>query len=152
MRRRRMEKFALTALSIAVVLPCVALATETPDVGSFPSQTAVPLARLAAAVGGVGLLGWGATIWSRRRIRSTPGEERIEVIARRSLGPRHHVAILDAGGRRLLIGFSGDRITQLADLSEERIFREELAQNISSEEEAPADRVDSIGRFEGLDG
>jgi flagellar biogenesis protein FliO len=126
-------------------------ASETPDVAAFTSPTSAPLARLAAAVAGVGLLGWGLTLWARRRTQSTPGSERIAVVARRSLGPRHHVAILDAAGRRLLVGFAGDRISTLADLTDEQIFQEELEQSVLPEEAPSEDLVDAIGRFEGLD-
>ncbi len=124
------------------------LAADEPDVASFPSPTVLPMARLAGAVAVVSLLGLGLTVWSRRRSRLSPGGERIEVVARRSLGTRHHVAIVDAGGRRLLVGFAGDRITLLADLTEERIFGEELARELPGN--GAADPV-GVGHFEGLD-
>jgi flagellar biogenesis protein FliO len=129
-----------------------AFASEEPDVAAFPSPTSAPLGRLAAAVAGVGIAGWGLTMWMRRRSRSTPGDERIEVVARRSLGPRHHVAILDAGGRRLLIGFAGDHITTLSDLTETHVFEEELVRNLPTEPSPSQELVAAIGRFEGLDG
>jgi flagellar biogenesis protein FliO len=150
------------ALLFSILLGCVALgaanavAEDTPDVASFASPTTAPLARLAAAVTGVGLLGWGLTLWSRRRTRSMPDGERIAVVARRSLGPRHHVAILDAAGRRLLVGFAGDQITTLADLTDEQVFQEELGRSLATEPEqtepSSPELVESIGRFEGLDG
>ncbi len=139
----------LVAFTLALGLGATGvLAAEERDVAAFPSPTAVPLAKLVGAVVVVSLLGWGLTAWSRRRNRLSPGGERIEVVARRSLGARHHVAIVDAGGRRLLIGFAGDRITPLADLTDERIFREELARELPGN--GATDPV-GIGRFEGLD-
>ena len=139
----------LIAFALALGLGATGvLAADGPDVASFPSPTALPLARLAGAVVVVSLLGWGLAAWSRRRNRLSPGGERIEVVARRSLGTRHHVAIVDAGGRRLLVGFAGDRITLLADLTEERIFREELARELPGN--GATDPV-GIGHFEGLD-
>jgi flagellar biogenesis protein FliO len=136
---------------LAIVGVGEALGEDTPDVAAFPSPTSAPLARLAAAVAGVGLLGWGVTVWTRRRSRSAPGGERIEVVARRSLGPRHHVAIVDAGGRRLLVGFAGDHISTLSDLTETQIFEEELGKNLASDPPAAQETVGAIGRFEGLD-
>ena len=138
-------------LALAVLLGAPALAAGETDVASFPSPTSAPLARLAAAVAAVSLLGWGLAAWSRRRTRLTPGTERIQVVARRSLGARHHVAIIDAGGKRILVGFSGDRITPLADLTDERAFQEELARELPPDPAAALDPVGTIGRFEGLD-
>jgi flagellar biogenesis protein FliO len=129
-----------------------ASASEKSDVAAFPSPTSAPLGRLAAAVAAVGIAGWGLTVWMRRRSESVPGGERIEIVARRSLGPRHHVAIVDAGGRRLLVGFAGDRITTLSDLTETHVFEEEFARNVPAEPKPSEELVAAIGRFEGLDG
>lgn len=152
-----MKARALTVAGWAVVCVTIAgsmsaLASEETDVAAFPSPSSAPLGRLAAAVAGVGLAGWGLTMWMRRRSQSAPGDERIEIVARRSLGPRHHVAILDAGGRRLLVGFAGDQIMTLSDLTETHVFEEEFARNLPTEPGPPQDLVAAIGRFEGLDG
>ncbi|MEE8556409.1 MAG: flagellar biosynthetic protein FliO [Myxococcota bacterium] len=126
--------------------------SETPDVASFPSPTTGPLARLAAAALAVGALGWGITVWGRRRTKSAPGTERIEIVARRSLGPRHHVVIVEAAGRRLLLGFSGDQIATLADLSDLPGFHEALEQSLPEHDRVRADADVGIGGLGALDG
>jgi flagellar biogenesis protein FliO len=140
-------RVALLAATLIVALP--AFAADEPDVASFPSPTRGPLTRLVVAAAVVSLLGWGLATWTRRRNRLAPGGERIEVVARRSLGTRHHVAIVDAGGRRILVGFAGDRITPLADLTDEKTFQEELARELPSN--GAAQPTGTIGQFEGLD-
>ena len=140
-------------LSLAPIESSGGTAEEPPPVGSFPSPTLAPLTKIGIAIGGVSLLGLGFTVWGRRRWRGTGGDAtRISVIASRALGARHQIALIDIGGRRILIGMGGDSITTLADLSEEASFSAELESQIPPQ---PANNreelVGMIGAFEGLD-
>lgn len=129
-------------------------ADQTVDVASFRSPTAAPLARLALAVAGVGLVGLALTAWARRRQQGRgDGGARIRVLASRSLGPRHQITLLEVGEHRLLVGMSPDSIATLADLSGELGFAEALDQRVPvPTEQGQRGLVDVIGRFEGLDG
>jgi flagellar biogenesis protein FliO len=127
---------------------------EQSDVAAFASPTIAPLTRLALAIGGIGALGWGLTLWSRRRRAENGGENaRIQVLASRSVGPRHQVALLAVGDHRLLVGMGADSITTLSDLTAEASFSEELAKTFPPQrEEGKQALLDVIGHFEGLDG
>ncbi len=145
---------ATLALSLVCGLAGAEPVTEKPDVAAFSSPTIAPLSRLAFAVAGIGALGWGLTHWSKRRRAKVGGEQaRIQVLATRSVGPRHQVALLAVGDHRLLVGMGGDSITALADLTAEESFSEELAKNMPRpQEEGKSALLDVIGHFEGLDG
>ena len=86
MRARGLVAAGWVVLCLTTVGAVGALASEEADVAAFPSPTSAPLGRLAAAVAGVGIAGWGLTMWMRRRSRSTPDDERIEVVALLPLG------------------------------------------------------------------
>ena len=150
---------ARAALATCALLLLCGLAHAEPaeqetDVAAFASPTIAPLTRLAFAVAGVAALGWGLTFWSKRRRIATTGEQvRIQVLATRSIGPRHQVALLAVGDHKLLVGMGGDSITPLADLTAEMSFSEELAKNMPPQrEEGKNALLDVIGHFEGLDG
>ncbi len=127
---------------------------EETDVAAFASPTIAPLTRLAFAIAGVAALGWGLTFWSKRRRIATAGEHaQIQVLATRSVGPRHQVALIAVGDHKLLVGMGGDSITPLADLTAEMSFSEELAKDMPPRrEEGKNALLDVIGHFEGLDG
>ncbi len=136
----------------------VAFAAEpvTADVAAFPTPAREPFAKLALAVALVGVAGGSIAWWARRRVGPRgPQSERIEVLARKSLGPRHQVALIEVAGKRLLVGMGGDAIATLADFGEEPAFETALAGAAAGL--APggpahdADLVASVGRFEGLD-
>ncbi len=129
-------------------------AAETTDVAAFSSPTVAPLSRLAVAIGAVGAIGWGLALWSRRRRAGVHGgNTRIQVLATHNVGPRHQVALLEVGERRLLVGMGGDSIATLADLTADTTFSDELAKNIPLERnDGKRTLVDVIGHFEGLDG
>lgn len=113
---------------------------------------AVPFARIAMAVGGVSALGWGLTAWTRRRRQQSPGgDAHIEVLARRGIGPRHQVVVLEVSGQRLVVGVSGDRISPIANLSEPTAFGAALEREVP-EDGLESELVAGIGRFPGLDG
>jgi flagellar biogenesis protein FliO len=104
-------------------------------------------------VAGIGAIGWGASSYARRR-RSVSGVDlaRIDVLAVRSLGGSHRLAVVEVGDRRLLVGMGKETIASIADLTDAPAFEETL------QRELPAERRDdgkqllqSIGRFEGLD-
>ena len=160
------------ALAVALLLGLVPgeapAADDAPDVAAIPSATIQPLARIGAAVGAVGALGWGLALWARRR-RSNGGDDaRIELLARRSLGPRHHVALIEVTGRRLLVGIGTESVRLVADVTDGIAFEAELERRIdlggapsAAETERATSRaqprderglVELIGRFEGLDG
>ncbi len=143
--------------------------TPPPDVAAFQSPTIVPLTRIAVAMTGIGAAGWGASLWARRRRRNRPGvSTEIQVMATRSLGPRHRLALVHVADRDLLLGIGGDSIRTLADLSEPAEFASSLP---DLEERQPAGRgsgagagedrgsaptqehtlLDTIGSFRGLD-
>lgn len=123
-----------------------------PDVAAFPTPTVLPLVRIALAIVGVTMVGWGLTYWSRKRSLATGGANaKIDILATRGIGARHQVALLEVSGRRLLVGMGSEAITTLADLTDEMDFGAQLHQKIEPEE-TKEELVKMIGRFEGLDG
>ncbi len=147
---------AALLLVLGVAFSAAAAEPAQPDVAAFPTPAREPFARLAFAVAAVGAAGGGLAWWARRRMGSRgPQSERIEVLARRSLGPRHHVALVEVAGRRLLVGMGGDSIATLAELGDEPEFAPALAREaapLASDAHArEAELVASVGHFEGLD-
>jgi flagellar biogenesis protein FliO len=140
----------LAAGSIAVAEETDPLESEAP---SFSSPTVTPLVRLGLAVVSISAIGWGLTVWARRRHTKKGGDHaRIQVLANRSLGPRHQVALLEVGDHRLLVGMGGDAIVTLADLTAGVEFSEEFERTLPRRTEAGRrSLVDVIGPFEGLD-
>ncbi len=135
-----------------ILTPTVEEPTTTPDVAAFPTPTVLPLVRIALAIVGVTMVGWGLTYWSRKRSLATGGVgAKIDILATRGIGARHQVALLEVSGRRLLVGMGSEAITTLADLTDELDFGTQLHQQIDPEE-TKEELVKMIGRFEGLDG
>ena len=126
---------------------------QSVDVAAFPSPTVAPLTRLAIGISGVCAIGLALSLWARRRRATLGGETaRIQVLASRSVGPRHQVALISVGERRLLIGMGADSVTTLADLTVETTFAEELAKSVPAQpDEGDPILLGSIGSFEGLD-
>lgn len=147
---------ALICAATLVLAAGAASADPTVDVAAFPTPAREPFAKLALAVALVGAAGGGLAWWARRRMGPRGAEsERIEVLARKSLGPRHHVALVEVAGRRLLIGMGGDAIATLAELDEAPEFAPALAHAAAplgpGAASRDADLVAGVGRFEGLD-
>jgi flagellar biogenesis protein FliO len=147
---------ALAALALIGSASASLAEPVTPDVAAFPTPAREPFAKLALAVALVGAAGGGLAWWARRRMGPRGADsERIEVLARKSLGPRHHVALVEVAGRRLLIGMGGDAIATLAELGEEAEFAPALARAAAplgpDAAARDADLVAGVGRFEGLD-
>jgi flagellar biogenesis protein FliO len=121
------------------------------DARSALGLTALRLAAgVALVLAGAGLL----TRWARQRANRRAGSAAsIEVVAMRSLGPRHRVAVIETGGRRLLVGMASEHICTLLDLSETAEFDHTLGRELpAAAPESAAPLVSAIGRFEGLDG
>lgn len=153
-----MRGLAVSALLLLTLLPGGAEAgieasSESVDVAAFPSPTVAPLTRLAIGIAGVCAVGLALSLWARRRRATLGGETaRIQVLASRSVGPRHQLALISVGERRLLIGMGADSVTTLADLTVETTFAEELANSVPAQpDEGDPTLLGSIGRFEGLD-
>ncbi len=75
--------------------------------------------RMMLAVLIVGVLGAAAIYVSRKllpKITNLPGKE-VRVVETVYLGPRKAVHVLEAGGRRFLIGSTNDNVTKLADIT-----------------------------------
>jgi flagellar biogenesis protein FliO len=147
---------ALICAAALVLAAGAASAEPTTDVAAFPTPAREPFARLALAVALVGAAGGGLAWWARRRMGPRGADrERIEVLARKSLGPRHHVALIEVAGRRLLVGMGGDAIATLAELDEAPEFASALANAAAPLGPGAAARdaelVANVGRFEGLD-
>jgi flagellar biogenesis protein FliO len=153
--------------AVAVALGLASAAHAAPEAGSTPSSpTLEPLLRMLAAVVGIALCALGLATWARRRrIQKSGVDHRIDVLAMRSLGPRHRVALIEVGERRFLVGLSGDGIRPIAELDGgdfdrqlETALPEVAPPPVASDRSrgtspvAEASPIGSgIGRFEGLD-
>jgi flagellar protein FliO/FliZ len=97
-------------------------------------------------LGGVGLVCAalsGLAYWVRRRRVTTGGTSTtIQVMAARSLGPRHRLAVVEVGGRTLLLGVGSEAINLLADLTDPIAFSETL------HERMPVDPVEHYAELE----
>jgi flagellar biogenesis protein FliO len=78
---------------------------------------------LRLMLGAVGLcvLG-GCLVYAARRWgpggASSPGAAGLQVLGRVALSPRHFVCVLGAGGKKIVVGVSGDHMTALAVLGD----------------------------------
>jgi hypothetical protein len=63
---------------------------------------------------GLALVGGGVTAFVRRRRKSQPAPERLEIIATRSLGGKSRVVWLGAGDRELVIAVTPQQVRPLA--------------------------------------
>ena len=139
---------------LSACLPALAAAAEDAPPAPFASPTFEPLVRLCLALTAILAAAWGLGMLARRRrLARGIADARIDVLAMRSLGPRHRVALLEVGDRRLLVGLGADSIRTLADLSDALRFEQELAgQSGEAAQGTQTELVGAIGRFEGLDG
>lgn len=82
------------------------------------TSTAMALARTFFSLAVVLALIWGASRAVRRRGRALPGDPTaLEVVARRGVGRRSHLLVVEVSGRRLLVGASDASLSLLADLT-----------------------------------
>jgi flagellar biogenesis protein FliO len=121
-----------------------------------PDSSGGPLLKLFGAVAMIAAAGAALAHFARRRAIGRAGSAAsIEVLAVRSLGPRHRVAVIETGGRRLLIGLASEHICPLLDLTEGAEFARALGSELPAAnaipEPPPMPLVSAIGRFEGLD-
>jgi len=124
--------------------PQAAPAAAAPDVRTFSSPTTGPLLRMLGGVGLVCALASGVTWWARRRRVGTGGTSTtIQVMAARSLGPRHRLAVVEVAGRTLLLGVGSEAINLLADLTDPIAFSETLHERLPV-----AERNDRYGELE----
>jgi flagellar protein FliO/FliZ len=73
-------------------------------------------AAIAARAALVLLLLGACVVLARRRSRGVPLANPIEIVARAPLGPALGLALLDVGGRRLLVGWGKDGVRLVRDL------------------------------------
>jgi flagellar protein FliO/FliZ len=141
-------------VACAALAPALAAGAEEATPERFASPTLEPLLRLALALGVILAAAWAVGfIARRRRLARGIADARIEVLAMRSLGPRHRVALIEVGDRRLLLGLGAESIRTLADLTDALRFEQELeGQSKDDAADPPSDLLGAIGRFEGLDG
>ena len=131
-----MKALKKSLLSVALVLLLVALASEA-EGQEEPDFSVAPLleheetglhqkgAQLLGLLLLMGILGYGAVQWHRRRgkLQGTS----IRVVAVKPLGQKEKVAILDILGERMVLGITAHRISLLSQgpASFSRIMREE---------------------------
>jgi len=131
-----MKALKKSFLSVALALLLVALASEArgqeePDFSAAPllehEETGLHQkgAQLLGLLFLMGLLGYGAVQWHRRR--GSPQGTSIRVVAVKPLGQKEKVAILDILGERMVLGITAHRISLLSQgpASFSRMMREE---------------------------
>jgi len=122
--------------------PAAGPPSPAPAERSFASPTVEPLLRMLGGVGLVCAALSGVAYWVRRRRVSTNGTSTtIQVMAARSLGPRHRLAVVEVGGRTLLLGVGSEAINLLADLTDPIAFGETLDGRLPTQ---PLERFDEI--------
>jgi len=144
-----MIRRALLLLALLGPLPALAAdavpgarlrtAAAVPELASFPTPLAGTLARVLAALAVISGTGAGLAWWNRRRRGpASAASSRIQVVASRAIGPRHHVVLIEVGDRRLLLGTAPESVRALADLSEVPAFAAQLARELPELERAGA--------------
>jgi len=138
----------LGPLAVVLVLHGAPAAVAPPirasEAQTFASPTVGPLLRMLAGVGIVCAAASGLAYWARRRRVALGGTNAtIQVMAARSLGPRHRLAVVEVGGRTLLLGVGGDGINLLADLTDPIAFGEALHERLP-----PRSAEESFGGLE----
>lgn len=90
-------------------VPASALASDTPDGGSLWLGLLLPLIAVSAA-----LLAW---LWWLRKGQSLRGPAGpLKVVQAVAVGARERVVVLDAQGRRLVLGVTPNRVELIAEL------------------------------------
>ncbi|MFC4763258.1 FliO/MopB family protein [Dyella koreensis] len=97
-------------------VPASALAAETPDGGSLWLGLLLPLIAVSAA-----LLAW---LWWLRKGQSLRGPAGpLKVVQAVAVGARERVVVLDAQGRRLVLGVTPSRVELIAELRNDDIAK-----------------------------
>lgn len=102
-----MKKLLCNVL-VGLLWPGAAFAADTAERGSLLFGLLVPLIAVTAAM--------LAMLWWLRRGRALSGNGPLKVIQAVAVGARERVVVLDAQGRRLLLGVTSNRIELLAEL------------------------------------
>jgi flagellar biosynthetic protein FliO len=129
-----MMRALLVAAMLAAALPAAAeTLAAAPETGAFPTPLAGTLSRVLVALALISGAGAALAWWSRRRRGpNSSGPSRIQVLASRAIGPRHHVVLIEVGERRLLLGTAPESVRALADLSEVPPFAAELERRLDA--------------------
>ncbi|WP_266167813.1 flagellar biosynthetic protein FliO [Dyella subtropica] len=88
--------------------PSIAFATEASDGGSVMLSLLVPLIAVTAAM--------VAMFWWLRRGKALSGSGPLKVVQAVAVGARERVVVLDAQGRRLVLGVTPNKIELIAEL------------------------------------
>ena len=102
-----MKKLRCNVL-VGLLFPSVAFAADTTERGGLLLGLLVPLIAVTLAM--------LAMLWWLRRGRVLSGNGPLKVIQAVAVGARERVVVLDAQGRRLLIGVTPSKIELLAEL------------------------------------
>jgi len=102
-----MKKLRCNVL-VGLLFPSVAFAADTTERGGLLLGLLVPLIAVTLAM--------LAMLWWLRRGRALSGNGPLKVIQAVAVGARERVVVLDAQGRRLLIGVTPSKIELLAEL------------------------------------
>jgi flagellar protein FliO/FliZ len=101
-------KKLLCNVFVGLLWPSAAFAADTTERGSLLIGLLVPLITITLA-----LL---AMLWWLRRGKTLAGSGPLKVVQAVAVGSRERVVVLDAQGRRLLIGVTPSKIELLAEL------------------------------------
>ena len=106
--------------NVLVVLcwPSAALAADVPESGGLLLSLLVPLIAVTLA-----LL---AMLWWLRRGKASSGSGPLKVVQAVAVGSRERVVVLDAQGRRLVLGVTPNKIELIAELHVKDISKETL--------------------------
>jgi flagellar protein FliO/FliZ len=102
-------KRLLCNVMVGLSWPVSALAADTPDGGSLWLGLLLPLIAVSAALGG-----W--LWWLRKGQALRGGVGPLKIVQAVGVGPRERVVVLDAQGRRLVLGVTPNRIDLIAEL------------------------------------
>lgn len=101
-------KKLLCNVSVVLAWPSVAFAADTTERGSLLIGLLVPLIAVTLAM--------LAMLWWLKRGKALNGSGPLKVVQAVAVGARERVVVLDAQGRRLLIGVTSNKIELLAEL------------------------------------
>lgn len=101
-------KKLLCNVSVVLAWPSAAFAADTTERGSLLIGLLVPLIAVTLAM--------LAMLWWLKRGKALNGSGPLKVVQAVAVGARERVVVLDAQGRRLLIGVTSNKIELLAEL------------------------------------